>query len=102
MSFTRAGFTAISRASRFWLTPFGFINSSSRTSPGGMGASFFTFAMPSSSVIVNDFDILGAVVAPHETYPPLIIDADRMLAPAVSLQGFKTIARRRAQVAQGA
>jgi hypothetical protein len=43
MSFTRAGFTS------FWLTPEGFMNSSSRISPGGMGASRFDFFLTTAT-----------------------------------------------------
>src|SRR5256885_1869943 len=41
MSLMRAGFTSMSRASRFWLMPPGFMNSSARISPGGIESSFF-------------------------------------------------------------
>src|ERR1043165_1265042 len=41
MSLMRARFRSMSRASLFWLMPCGFMNSSARTSPGGIGLSFF-------------------------------------------------------------
>ena len=50
MSLTRAGFTSMSRASRFWLMPFGFMNSSARISPGGLGSEL---ALPSASLSDN-------------------------------------------------
>lgn len=37
---------------------------------------------------------------PDETYPPLVIDADRMLAGAIALQGFEPIAWGRVGVLQ--
>jgi hypothetical protein len=49
-------------------------------------------------VIIDDLDIVGAVIAPGETNPPLIIDADRVLPSPVALERFESVAWRRAQV----
>src|SRR3954469_23250637 len=72
----------MSRASRFWLTPCGAMNSSARISPGKMDLSFLAnLVIPlASSMIVHDLDILCAAIAPNETDPPLGVDADRMLS----------------------
>jgi hypothetical protein len=45
-------------------------------------------------MIVDNLDVYrsGGPRRPFETYPPLLVDADRMLSCSVSLQGFKTIA----------
>jgi hypothetical protein len=38
------------------------------------------------------------VVFPDETNPPLVVDADRMLALSVAFQSFEPISRRHAQI----
>jgi hypothetical protein len=45
-------------------------------------------------VIVDNFHLTGALIAPLKTDPPLIVYADRMLPFAVSRQFFKSIPRR--------
>lgn len=52
------------------------------------------------SVVVHDFDIFRAGGCPDETYAPLPIDADAVLAFAVVFQRFQLVARRRAQELQ--
>jgi hypothetical protein len=52
------------------------------------------------SVVVHDFDIFRAGGCPDETYAPLPIDADAVLAGAVVFQRFQLVARRRAQELQ--
>jgi len=44
-------------------------------------------------VIVHNFDFVGVSVAPYETNPPLIVDANTLLPFAFSLQTFKTVSR---------
>jgi hypothetical protein len=51
-------------------------------------------------VIVNDFDVLGSLWGPAEADAPLIVDANAELALALAFQGFKPIARWRAQELQ--
>lgn len=51
-------------------------------------------------MIVNNIDLIGMAVLPDETDPPLCIDADAVLAPAISLQGLQPVARREAQKGQ--
>jgi hypothetical protein len=38
---------------------------------------------------------------PFETYPPLLVDTDRVLPRSISLQGFKTIAREAREIGEG-
>lgn len=49
-------------------------------------------------MIVRDLDLKGIVCAPNEAYPPLVIDADRMLPGAIPFQPFQTIPRRGTQI----
>jgi hypothetical protein len=75
----------------------GFMKSSIRTSPGWISSS--------SSVItgflaeVDDLDIMGTIL-PHKTNPPLVVDADAVLADAIPRQGFQPIAGRNTQAVQ--
>jgi hypothetical protein len=52
-------------------------------------------------VVVDDLDIVRIRASPSETDPPLVVDANAVLAIPVALQGFKPIARRDPQVIQG-
>jgi hypothetical protein len=52
------------------------------------------------SVIVRNFNLLRVAVAPFKTNPPLVIDADAVLAFAPAFQGFQPVARRHGQVMQ--
>lgn len=49
-------------------------------------------------MIIDDFDQLGAVAAPYEANPPLIVYPDAVLAPATAFQRFEPVARRRPQI----
>jgi hypothetical protein len=51
-------------------------------------------------VVVDDLDLFRTFAGPHEAHPPLIVEADAVLALAVSLQGFELNAERRAQIVQ--
>lgn len=51
-------------------------------------------------MIVDNFDLFGAIVGPAETEAPLAVDADAMLTLTVTLQGFEPISRRRPKVLQ--
>ena len=44
-------------------------------------------------MVVNNFDAFGSAVAPDEANSPLIIDANAVLASAISFETLKTIAR---------
>lgn len=46
-------------------------------------------------VVIDYLDVVGVAVAPHEAHPPLVVDADRVLARPVPLQGLQTGRRRR-------
>jgi hypothetical protein len=39
-------------------------------------------------VIVDDFDVFSPTFTPNKTDPPLIVDADRMLAATVARKRF--------------
>ncbi len=79
--------TPSARAKAFWLSSAGFMNSSERISPGvGFGSRSL------SLMVVDDFDILSASVLPNKAHPPLVIDADAVLARAVAPQKFEPIA----------
>jgi hypothetical protein len=45
-------------------------------------------------VIVDYLHVFGARIGPSEHDPPLIVDADRVLARQIGLESFKTVARR--------
>jgi hypothetical protein len=51
-------------------------------------------------MIIDDFDVLGAGIAPSETHPELIVDPDAVLFPSIALKGFQTIPGRNAKVLQ--
>jgi hypothetical protein len=53
-------------------------------------------------VVIDDLDVLGALGGggPFETDPSLIVDADAVLAPTVSLQRLEPVAGQRGQVVQ--
>jgi len=52
----------------------------------------------SSFVIVHDFHIPRRSLTPFKAYPPLIVDADAVLATPVAVQSFEPIARRHPQI----
>lgn len=52
-------------------------------------------------VVIHNLDIISMPVFPREAYPPLFVDADAVLAPAIALQSFKPVARRHTQRIQG-
>jgi hypothetical protein len=39
-------------------------------------------------MVINNLDIIGAIIFPAKTYPPLLIDTDTMKPQAVSGQPF--------------
>jgi hypothetical protein len=45
-------------------------------------------------MIVNDLNFMHVSLLPSEANAPLIVDSDRILAPATSLQGFQAEAGR--------
>jgi hypothetical protein len=48
--------------------------------------------------VVHDFHIPRRALAPLEAYPPLVIDADAVLAAPVAVQSFEPIAWRNSQM----
>ncbi len=51
-------------------------------------------------MIINDFHFVGIAFLPHETNPPLIINADTVLTRAVASQFLQAISRRHFQIMQ--
>jgi hypothetical protein len=51
-------------------------------------------------VVIDDFNIHGArrSVGPFKTYPPLVIDADAVLASPVAFQCLKSVARQGSKI----
>ena len=52
------------------------------------------------SVVINNFDLVGVSIAPHETDPPLIVDANAVLSLSISVQRLQTVTRRSSQISQ--
>lgn len=51
-------------------------------------------------MIVDNFDIEGFAIPPHKAYPPLIVDADTVLALTVTRQRLQSVAWRLAQIVE--
>ena len=51
-------------------------------------------------MVIHDLDVPGRTVAPLETDPPLIVDADAVLPPPITVQSFEPIARRNPQIVE--
>jgi hypothetical protein len=83
MALMRLSGTSMACANRYWLLPIGLRNSSSNTSPGGTS---------SKSVVVNDFNVFWSSFRPDEAEPELVVDADAVLAMAVSAKRLQAIA----------
>jgi hypothetical protein len=49
-------------------------------------------------VVVHDLDFPCFTLAPPETNPPLIVDADAMLTASITVQGFEAVAWRNPKV----
>ena len=54
-----------------------------------------------SSVIVDDFHLIRAIVRPDKADAILVIDPDTVLSPAISRQRLQAIARRHTEFFQG-
>ena len=54
-------------------------------------------------MVVNDFDVVRPcrAVGPFETNPPLVVDADAVLALAIVFEGLETVSRQGSEVADG-
>ena len=52
-------------------------------------------------MIIRDFDFLGSNIGPPKHNPPLIVDANRVLASEVASKNFETIAGWNGNVAEG-
>jgi hypothetical protein len=51
-------------------------------------------------VIVDDLDVVGAIVPPREAHTPLIVDPYAVLTAAIGTKGLESIARRDLQARQ--
>src|SRR5215470_9048618 len=51
-------------------------------------------------MVVHDLDLRRAFGRPNKAYPELVVDADRVLSPAVARERLETVAWRRPQVAE--
>ena len=51
-------------------------------------------------MVVDDFDMRRSSLIPDETYPPLIVDPDRVLSLPIRFQGFKSIAWGNTKIAE--
>ena len=49
-------------------------------------------------MIVHDLDVVGVAAPPDEADPPLLVDADAVLAAASTLQRLEAVAGRNAQL----
>jgi hypothetical protein len=45
-------------------------------------------------MVVYDFDFMGVLIDPTKADAPLVVDADAVLAAAVTLEGFQAVAGR--------
>jgi len=51
-------------------------------------------------MVICNFYVVRSAIHPAETDPPLIVDANRLLAASITSQLLQAVARRREQVAQ--
>jgi len=61
---------------------------------------FFSFVISSPSVVIHNLHIKGIALLPDKTDPPLVIDADAVLARPVTLQSFQSVGGWYAQIIQ--
>ena len=57
--------------------------------------------IPVLLVIVSDLDLECIALPPDETYSPLVVDPNAVLALAVTQEFLETVSRRNIQVCQG-
>jgi hypothetical protein len=57
--------------------------------------------MALSSMVINDLYVVGVPGPPAEADPPLLVDANAVLARPVTLELLESIRRRDSQVLQG-
>jgi len=51
-------------------------------------------------MVVRDLDLESVALTPNEANPPLVVDPDAVLAPAVTRQLLQTVTRRDLQIPQ--
>jgi hypothetical protein len=61
------------------------------------GGEFFGFHV---SMVIHNFNVVGAAFMPSEANPPLVIDADAVLPGAPTFESFQAVSGREPQVAQ--
>ena len=106
-SFRRGNETPSRTAKADWLIPSGLRNSSSSIAPGWVGTRALgnhseaaLVPTPWRLVVVGDFDFLCTMVLPTKTNAVLLVDPNAVLPGTISLQQFKSIARRNRQIGQ--
>ena len=52
-------------------------------------------------MVIDNLDLVGVSVLPNETYPPLVVDPDRVLAGSGPLQLLQPVAGDSPQLAEG-
>jgi len=52
-------------------------------------------------MVVEDFHVLGRAFPPDKADPPLVVDPDAVLTPAVAFQGFQPVPRRHLEILKG-
>jgi hypothetical protein len=55
-------------------------------------------------VVIHDLDFIGVPVAPLKANPPLVVDADTVLALAIAFQAFQPVSqqqRKRSDIRRG-
>jgi hypothetical protein len=51
-------------------------------------------------VVIHDLYIVDAIIFPHETYPPLVVYSDAVLAATIALEQLQLVAGRYLQCSQ--
>ena len=51
-------------------------------------------------MIIDDFDLMGMTLAPLETQPVLVVDADAKLTLTIASQSFQPVARQCREIVQ--
>jgi hypothetical protein len=95
-SLIRISGTANALARAYWLMPRGSRKSWRSTSPGWVGGKS-AMASLRSSVVIDDLHVERVAVPPDEAEPPLVVDADAVLASAIAAERFEPVAGRGAK-----
>src|SRR5688572_535253 len=83
-------------AASFWVMLRGLRKSSRKTSPGWVGRRYLGRRMVTFPlVVVDDLDLVGALLSPPEADPVLVVDANRMLCLSVATELLEAESRKR-------